>query len=138
MIRILPVAIELILVVFCLIDCMQSPDQRVRNLPKWGWIILMILVPIVGCIAWLVAGRPLRDRGDRTTPWPATKTSGFPEYERPVRRPVAPDDDPEFLAKLKQSNAEHERLLKRWEEDLKRRENELHTDDEKGSTPEQS
>lgn len=139
MIRVLPFVIELILVVFCLIDCVQSDEQRIRNLPKWGWIILIVLVPIIGCVAWLLAGRPLRVSGERNVPWPSTKTAGFPEYERPERpRPKAPDDDPEFLARLKHDNSEHERLLKRWEEDLKRREDELRQDPDSGQKPDQS
>lgn len=127
MIRILPFAIELILVIFCLIDCVQAQDHRVRNLPKWGWILLMILVPIIGCIAWLVAGRPVRSSTGREVPWPS-KTAGYPEHERPVRHPLAPDDDPEFLRSLKKGNQEHEDLLKKWEEDLKRREEDLKKD----------
>lgn len=138
MIRVLPFVIELILVVFCLIDCVQSDEQRIRSLPRWGWIVLIVLVPIIGCVAWLLAGRPLRAGGVRNAAPPSPPTTpGFPPYQRSPR-PKAPDDDPDFLAKLKQDNTEHERLLKRWEEDLKRREEEFRSDDEKGSTPEQS
>ena len=126
MIRILPFAIELILVIFCLIDCVQAEDHRVRNLPKWGWILLMIFVPILGCIAWLVAGRPIRTANDHGA-WPL-KSAASPDAERPVRRRTAPDDDPEFLRSLKKGNQEHEDLLKKWEDDLKRREEDLKKD----------
>jgi hypothetical protein len=130
MIRLLPYALELILVVFCLIDCVQAPDHRVRNLPKWAWIGMIILVPIIGCVAWLLTGRPTRETSDRPAPRPATPPAGMGQHERP--RPKAPDDDPEFLRSLKQRNAEHEELLHKWEEDLKRREDELRKDDDKG------
>lgn len=130
MIRLLPVAIELALVVFCLIDCVQSDEHRIRNLPKWGWIVLVILIPIVGSILWLFAGRPTRASAGGGVAWPS-RTAGFPESERPVRRPKAPDDDPEFLRSLKKNNSDHEKLLRKWEEDLKRREDELKTEDEK-------
>ncbi len=134
MIRYLPFILQLALVVFCLIDCVQAEDTRVRNLPKWAWLILIILIPIVGPIAWLLAGRPNRaNAGTGGAAWPATRTAGFPEHERPQRpRPKAPDDDPEFLRSLKRSNAEHEDLLRKWEEDLKRREDEFRKDDELG------
>lgn len=130
MIRLLPFALELLLVVFCLIDCVQANDARVRNLPKWAWVIMIILIPIVGCIAWLFVGRPTRGTAGREAPKPATRPAGFEQYPRP--RPKAPDDDPEFLRSLKRSNTEHEDLLHKWEEDLKRREEELHKDDDKG------
>lgn len=60
-------------------------------------------------------------------PWPSTQTAGFPEYERP--RPVAPDDDPEFLEQMRRGNAEQERLLEQWEDDLRRREQRLREGD---------
>ena len=42
---------------------------------------------------------------------------------------LAPDDDPEFLAELDRRAApEHEKLLGSWEEDLRRREEELRRD----------
>ncbi len=139
MIRVLPFLIELILVVFCLVDCIQADQRRIRNLPRWAWVLAILIVPIVGCIAWLLAGRPTRSSASQR-PSPSTPAgSGFPGIERPQRpRPVAPDDDPEFLSRLKQSNAEHERLLKRWEEELKRREDELRKDPDSGSNPDQA
>ena len=60
LLRGLPVLIELGLLVYCLIDAIQTPSQDHRNLAKPLWILLIILVPIVGGIAWLVAGRPPR------------------------------------------------------------------------------
>ena len=62
-------------------------------------------------------------------------TAGFPEYERP--RPVAPDDDPAFLAGIGESNAEHEKLLRAWEDQLRERERRLaeRDDDDRGTPP---
>jgi hypothetical protein len=124
MIRVLPVVVELFLLVFCLIDCIQTPDHEVRNLPKVGWIILIIIIPLVGGAAWLVAGRPQRSGGSRV-PWPSTATAGFPEHERQQPRTLGPEDDPDFLRQMAASNREQEDLLRRWEEDLRRREDAL-------------
>lgn len=99
LVRYLPFLIELALVVYCLIDCISTDSLLVRNLNKTVWVLLIIFVPIVGSIAWLVAGRPERSqRASSSVPWPSTATAGFPEYERP--RPLGPDDDPRFLASL--------------------------------------
>ena len=118
MIRFLPFAIEFALLVFCVIDVIQSPEIDIRNLPKWGWIVLILFLPLVGCVAWLVAGRPIRPRQDVWRPG-----SGFPERERPP----APTDD--IDARLKEDLArldrEHEESLRRWQADLERREGEL-------------
>jgi hypothetical protein len=117
-IRVLPALIELGLTVYCLIDCIQTPEFGVRNLPKGLWILLILIIPVVGSIAWLVAGRPTG------APAPAHRT-GFPEGDRPRRQAIAPDDDPEFLRELSRVNREHEQTLERWEADLRRREDEL-------------
>jgi hypothetical protein len=70
----------------------------------------------------------------RPVTWPY-RTAGYPEYERPDHlRPRAPDDNPEFLAKLKKDNSDHERLLRTWEDDLRRREEQLRDGDGSGSS----
>ena len=120
MLRYLPVLLELGLLVYCLVDCVQADADRVRNLPKVVWVFLIVLLPLVGGIAWLVAGRP-ESMQRRAAPWPSTRTAGFPEYERP-RRAVAPDDDPEFLASMRRSDDDHERMLRDWERSLRERE----------------
>lgn len=119
-VRFMPFIVELALLVYCLIDCIQTDEGSCRNLSKSLWVLLIILLPIVGGVAWLVAGRPVGDQA-RRVPWPSTQTAGFPEYERP-RGPSAPDDDPEFLAGLASSDSRHERMLAEWEAQLKERE----------------
>lgn len=129
MIRLLPLWIELALLVFCLIDCIQTDSAAVRNLSKTLWVVLIILVPLVGGIAWLVVGRPVsgeanQGRGGRSVPWPATRTAGYPEYERPAA-PRGPDDDPDFLADLRASDSAHEKMLAEWQQQLQEREERL-------------
>ena len=129
MLRALPVLLELGLTIFCLIDCLQSDERDVRNLPRWAWLLLVLLFPIVGGIAWLVAGRPLRGArpahavGD---PDDLDALGDLPgSSPRHAPRPIGPDDDPAFLRELGRVNDEHEQTLKRWEADLARREEEL-------------
>ena len=118
MLRVLPFAIELALLVFCVIDVIQSPEIEIRNLPKWTWIILIVLLPLVGCIAWLVAGRPVRPQGNVWRPG-----SGFPEYERPA--PSTADIDAQLDADLARLDREQEESLRRWQSDLEAREAQL-------------
>ncbi|NTW39286.1 MAG: hypothetical protein HGA44_05245 [Cellulomonadaceae bacterium] len=125
MLRALPIVLEMALLVFALIDCIQTDSIVVRNLSKGLWILLIILLPIVGSVAWLVAGRPVASaRGTSRVPWPSTTTAGFPEYERP-RAPRGPDDDPEFLSAMAASDGAHERMLRDWEVTLREREERL-------------
>jgi hypothetical protein len=123
--------------VFCVIDALSAPAEAVRNLPKIGWVLVVLLFPLVGSVAWLVAGRPtagqtadLPYKGNRgRAPWPSTRTAVFPEHERPARASASPDDDPAFLDRLRHeraaSDAAHEDMLRKWEADLRRREEEL-------------
>ncbi|GAA2992460.1 PLD nuclease N-terminal domain-containing protein [Kitasatospora albolonga] len=110
MLRILPPLLVLALWVWAFIDCLTTPEEEVRYLPKVIWIIIVLLFPLVGSIAWLVAGK------QRGTLRPA----------RTAAAPVAPDDNPEFLASLKKQQADQDaEHLKQWEADLRRREQEL-------------
>ncbi len=133
--RYLPYIVQLALLVYCLIECIQADSASVRNLGKTWWVVLIVLVPIVGPIAWLVAGRPTAAHRGRDVPWPATQTAGFPKYERP-RPPRGPDDDPGFLADLRGPDEEHEKLLDQWEKQLREREERLRRGGE-GSRPDE-
>ncbi len=47
----------LVLSIFSIFD-VGSEETLVRNLPKAGWLPLVIFVPPIGPIAWLIMGRP--------------------------------------------------------------------------------
>ena len=92
MIRYLPYLIEIALLVYCLIDCIQTDVPR--NLSKTTWVFVIILLPIVGGIAWLVAGRP-EHRPRRNVPWPTDADRRVPRVRAaapdvPGRRPGVP------------------------------------------------
>ena len=44
--------------IFCLIDAITTDESLCRNLGKVMWIVLIVFLPLVGSVAWLVAGRP--------------------------------------------------------------------------------
>jgi hypothetical protein len=74
-----------------------TPESGCRNLPKLAWVFLVLLLPLVGSIAWLVAGR----QWDRTAA-AQRPSSRVRATSGPTRRvPTNPDDDEEFLAGLK-------------------------------------
>jgi hypothetical protein len=87
--RFLPIIISFAVTLYSLFDCARTPQESVRGLPKWGWLLIVILLSPLGSIAWLVAGRPKRNPGSGNN-----RGSGGP------RRPIAPDDDPDFLRNL--------------------------------------
>lgn len=113
MARVLPVVVGLILAVYALIDCLQTDSHRIRALNKPAWLAIIILVPVVGPILWLVTA----------------KSKPRPKPIQPPPPQVAPDDDPEFLRQLRNIDDEHEKLLNDWEDNLRRREDELRKED---------
>jgi hypothetical protein len=106
--------IELCLLVYCVLDVIRTPEGATRNLPKMVWLLLVIILPLAGGIAWLAVGRPL---GPQNLPYRGNK--GIPpEYDRPGRATAnSPDDDAAFLAQLR-DRAEEQR--KRAAEQAKR------------------
>ncbi|MFQ6172305.1 PLDc N-terminal domain-containing protein [Oryzobacter sp. R7] len=99
MLRYLPVVLSLALTIYCVVDAIQTDEGSVRNLPKLLWLLLILLFPVVGPAAWLLAGRPQR----------SPRLGGLGQQQRwddPSRRrdqkppPRGPDDDPDFLKDL--------------------------------------
>ncbi|PKV87160.1 PLD nuclease N-terminal domain-containing protein [Streptomyces sp. TLI_146] len=82
MLRYLPFLLVLALWIYAFIDCLNTPEEEVRGLPKVVWVIVILLFGevLIGPVAWLFAGRPRR---------------------APAQSWTAPDDNPEFLASLK-------------------------------------
>ena len=89
MVRFLPFLISLVLSVYALFSCIQTPDKDVPHLPKLVWIVLIVFVPFIGPIVWLLVWRTEAGRRDAVARPP-----------KPASRPVAPDDDPAFLKSL--------------------------------------
>jgi hypothetical protein len=102
--------IELVLLVYCLLNIITTPESQVRNLPKILWIVIVVALPLIGGIAWLVAGRPVGPTG-RTEGLPYKGNAGrFPEYDRPGRAVAQnPDDDEAFLRGLRERAEEQRR-----------------------------
>jgi hypothetical protein len=123
--EILPGFVEIALLIFCLIDCIQSDPNLIRNLPKLAWIVLIVVIPLVGGIAWLLVGRPLPGAKPTTVPWRSTQTAGFPEYERPALSSDLDEVDERLRRDQARVDQEHEDALRRWEASLRERERKL-------------
>ena len=100
--------VYLALVVFALVDVLTSNDGQVKHLPKIGWVILIVLLPLIGSIVWLIAGK------DRALP-----TMHRPEPARPQSLSTTEQE----LAALEAEIEFHEKQekLRRLEEELRRR-----------------
>ncbi|MEV0034505.1 MULTISPECIES: PLD nuclease N-terminal domain-containing protein [unclassified Streptomyces] len=128
MLRYLPFLLVLALWIYAFIDCLNTPEEEIKGLPKVVWVIIILLFGevLVGPIAWLVVGKVRRGPAGGSTP---------AEWHRGHRgKWTAPDDNPAFLASLKEENTKDEALLKDWEADLRRREEEIKRREQGGGT----
>jgi hypothetical protein len=136
--------LDLGFMVAALYDCITTDASQVRNLPKLGWIAVILILSGIGGVLWFIAGRP--DSNAMLAPHPGHPAGrGLRGSERDDivsdrivgdrivgDRPRAPDDDPDFLQSLsdRTRRAEEERL-RRWEADLRLREERLRRQEER-------
>ncbi|HET7723299.1 MAG TPA: PLD nuclease N-terminal domain-containing protein [Propionibacteriaceae bacterium] len=69
--------------VYAFVQALQTDATQIRFMPRWLWIAVILAFPVIGPGAWIVAGREsLSATGQE-------------------HRPLGPDDDPDFLRRLK-------------------------------------
>lgn len=99
MLRYLPFLLILALWIYAFIDCLNTPEEDVKHLPKVVWVIIVLLFGevLIGPVAWLVAGKKRQapaGGGGRRGGW------------------VAPDDNPDFLKSLKDDKTDKDKTDK--------------------------
>lgn len=87
MLRYLPVLLYLGLVIYALADALQRPEKDPYGVPKWGWVLVIVLLPFLGALGWIVLSRTRPDSAGQGRP-----------------HPIAPDDDPEYLSWLREQS----------------------------------
>ncbi|MDB1087904.1 PLD nuclease N-terminal domain-containing protein [Streptomyces sp. ACA25] len=127
MLRVLMPLALLALAIYALVDCISTKKDDIKHLPKVVWIMVIVLAFGIGPLAWILLGR------ERTFPHRAGAPGRSPAAHRPGGW-LAPDDNPDFLKsinedKLREENARDKELLESWEEDLRRREEDLRDED---------
>jgi hypothetical protein len=114
------------LTLYALLDVLLGDATDQRALPKPAWVLVVLIVPVVGPVAWFVLGRPTGDTSGRGAPaasrrpgpddprrdhpaWGPGPRDRTPRRNvaprtgggrRPGRAPRGPDDDPDFLREL--------------------------------------
>jgi len=88
--------VVVILTVYAVVDCALFDRNRIRGVPRWAWILMIIFLPVLGAVLWLVIGRGRRSN--------TANTGGR------VTRSMAPDDDPDFLRGLDRVKDQDQRI----------------------------
>ncbi|TAM68166.1 MAG: PLDc_N domain-containing protein [Microbacteriaceae bacterium] len=102
-----PLAVAIAVVyIYTIVDCALFDRDRVRGLPKWAWVIVAILFPLIGNALWFLIGRGRKNSATNA-------------------RNVAPDDDPEFLRGLGKAAVKNPKRSREQEERIRQMEREL-------------
>ena len=86
----------IVFTIYAVVDCAMIERSRVRGVPRWVWMLIIVLLMPIGGALWFIIGRGRRGH---------------------TRRPVAPDDDPDFLNRLASQKEQQERI-RRLEREL--------------------
>lgn len=103
--------IYLAILIFALVDIITSDNWRIRYLPKFGWVLLVVFLPLIGSLLWLFLGK---DRGVAE----ALGSFGDPRRQETVVRRSSTEDD---LAAIDREIEFHEKQaeIRRLEAQLK-------------------
>ena len=87
------IVLILALTIYSLLDCARTPEESMpARMPKLLWIVIIVMVTVIGPIAWIIVSRVKaaedRDGAVEPTVWSSKDGTRFRRAERP--RPVAP------------------------------------------------
>lgn len=103
----------LAIMIFALVDVAMSKDSQVRVLNRPVWIAVILVLPAVGAVLWFTMGK--NRRGAQNV------------------RPVAPDDDPDFLRNLGKESVDER--IRRLEDELRQLDSDAPNDSAAGDAP---
>ena len=108
------------LFVYSVVTVLMTPEEDCRHLPKWGWLLVVLLFPLIGSVLWIGVGRhgtPRPRAYERSAP-------AYPEYDRLGRQAATdPEADETFLKQVRE-RAEAQRRTEREDRLRRQRENE--------------
>jgi hypothetical protein len=118
--------------VYCIFDVISTDQARIQNLPKLVWLLIVVLIPPIGPIAWLLLGRPrgasfkvgANEHRSSTPPPPP------PEPTVTERPPPDPDYQRRRDEAIRKHQEEREEELKAREAELRRLEDKLRRRDQ--------
>lgn len=67
--------------VYAFVAALQADATRIRVMPRWLWVAVIVAIPVIGPLAWLLTGQSSQAAIDD-------------------EGPLGPDDDPDFLRRL--------------------------------------
>jgi len=72
------------LMVFAIVDIIRRDDAQVKHMPKFVWLLLVILLPLLGSVLWFAIGREYPENGIRLGRPQAQRSAAPPTTVTPV------------------------------------------------------
>ena len=91
---------------FAVVDCALTERARVRGLPKWAWLLIVLLLPVVGPLLWLLVGRG------------SARTRAVAARDRPGRRPRRSSASPRGAARRRRAPEPDDARWRELEQEL--------------------
>lgn len=102
MARVIPIIIGVALIIYAFIDAARTDSSKMpARISKPVWLLLIAIVPVLGALIWLFFKYQYIFKSDYKMP--SSGANPFSRTKKPTG-PLAPDDDPEFLARLEARN----------------------------------
>lgn len=96
--------------IWAIFDVIATDDAMIRSLPKGMWLLLVLIMPAIGAVAWIALGRPAN------VGW----RPGDTNYKT-VRRTVGPEDRADWSRSPEEMRREFEETDRRLREERDRR-----------------
>jgi hypothetical protein len=97
------------LMVFALVDIIRRDDSQVKFMPKFVWLLLVVLLPFIGSVLWFGIGREYPEGGIRLER-PERRQSSRPAAPSMPVTPVIPVD----TRTTEQQIADLDREIEEW------------------------
>lgn len=120
MVSVVPFVVWLALLIFCLIDIDATQAGRIRGVSQPWWLLVVVLVPVLGSLAWIVGGRP-RPVGVRPHVAVLPPQGGVETTGGPGGISKAAPGSPAVAALDRALGAELQRIDREFEEAVRRR-----------------
>ena len=96
--------------IWAIFDVIATDEAMIRSLPKGLWLLLVLILPTIGAVAWIALGRPAN------VGW----RPGDTNYKT-VRRTVGPEDRADWNRSREEMRREFEETDRRLREERERR-----------------
>lgn len=100
--------------IWAIFDVIATDEAMIRSLPKGVWLLLVLIMPAIGAVAWIALGRPAN------VGW----RPGDTNYKT-VRRTVGPEDRADWNRSREEMRREFEETDRRLQEERDRRREEM-------------